>query len=110
VKPLVKEELVATSARAARKAKMALTRDESLVDESGQHRIEELTSASPNLATIYEFRQRLQNVWTKRGGNAEELLAALKQWCVDAEETGIQALKDFVAELRTYAMPKSATA
>ena len=48
--------------------------------------------------------------WAKRGGNAEELLAALKQWCLDAEETGIQALKDFVAELRTYTMPKAATA
>jgi len=110
VKPLVKEELVATSSRDARKAKTALTRDDCLVDANGKHRIEELTSASSNLATIYEFRQRLQSVWAKRGGNAEELLAALKQWCLDAEATGIQALKDFVAELRTYAMPKAASA
>ena len=80
------------------------------MDEQGQHRIDELTSASPNLATIYEFRQRLQGIWAKRGGNAEELLAALKQWCLDAEATGIQVLKDFVAELRTYAMPKAAAA
>jgi fatty-acid desaturase len=110
VKPLVKQELDSSSSRAARKASTALTRDECLVDEQSQTRIDELTSASPNLATIYEFRQRLQGIWAKRGGNAEELLAALKQWCLDAEETGIQALKDFVAELRTYTMPKTATA
>ena len=110
VKPLVKEELDSSSARAARKASTALTRDECLVDEQGQSRIDELTSSSQNLATIYEFRQRLQAIWAKRGGNAEELLAALKQWCLDAEATGIQVLKDFVAELRTYAMPKTATA
>ena len=110
VKPLVKEELDTSSARAARKASTALTRDECLVDEQGQSRIDELTSSSQNLATIYEFRQRLQGIWAKRGGNAEELLAALKQWCLDAEATGIQVLKDFVAELRTYAMPKTATA
>lgn len=110
VKPLVREELDSSSSRAARKASTALTRDECLVDEKSQHRIDELTSASPNLATIYEFRQRLQAIWAKRGGNADELLAALKQWCLDAEATGIQALKDFVAELRTYTMPKAATA
>ena len=40
--------------------------------------------------------------------HAEEMLAALKQWCVDAEATGIQALDEFVADLRTYSMPKSA--
>ncbi len=110
VKPLVKQELDSSSSRAARKASTALTRDERLVDEQGQSRIDELTSASPNLATIYEFRQRLQAIWAKRGGNAEELLAALKQWCLDAEATGIQVLKDFVAELRTYTVPKAATA
>jgi hypothetical protein len=40
---------------------------------------------------------------------AEELLRELKQWCLDAEATGIQALKDFV-EMRTYSMPKLARA
>lgn len=110
VKPLVKQELDPSSSRAARQASTALTRDECLVDEQSRNRIDEITSASPNLATIYEFRQRLQSIWAKRGGNAEELLAALKQWCMDAEATGIQSLKDFVAELRTYAMPRSATA
>jgi hypothetical protein len=38
------------------------------------------------------------------------MLAALKQWCLDAEATGIQALNEFVADLRTYAMPSKATA
>jgi fatty-acid desaturase len=106
VKPLVEQELDATR-RVVNRAKRTLTREESLVDEAGRHRIDELVNASPTIGTIYEFRQRLQAIWAKRGGNAEEMLAALKQWCVDAEETGIQALKDFVADLRTYAMPNS---
>lgn len=109
VKPLVKQEL-ASSSSDARRAKRALTRDECLVDDARRSHINELTSASPKLATIYEFRQRLQEIWAQRGGNAEELLASLKQWCLDAEATGIQALKDFVAELRTYSVPKAATA
>jgi hypothetical protein len=107
VKPLVDQELDATR-RVVRKAKAALIRDDSLVDAAGRNRIDELLESSPTIKTIYEFRQRLQHVWAKRGGNAEEMLAALKQWCVDAEATGIQALDEFVADLRTYSMPKSA--
>jgi fatty-acid desaturase len=104
VRPLVQQEL--DSGRgAARKARKALTREESQVDAAGQDRIDELVNSNPTIRTIYEFRVRLQSVWAKRGGNAEEMLAALKQWCLDAEATGIQALKDFVADLRTYAMP-----
>ncbi len=106
VKPLVKQELDA-SARVIRKARRVLTREDSLLDDAGQNRIDELVNQSPNLKIIYEFRQRLQKVWAKRGGNAEDMLAALKQWCLDAEATGIQALKDFVSELRTYAMPQA---
>ena len=106
VKPLVKQELD-SSGRVVRNAKKALTRDESLVDAADRNQIDELVSSNATIKTIYEFRQRLQSVWAKRGGNAEEMLAALKQWCMDAEATGIQVLKDFVADLRTYAMPET---
>ncbi len=109
VKPLVKQELDA-SRRAVRRARRALTRDDSLVDDASRHRIDELVEASPKLKTVYEFRQGLQRIWAKRGGNADEMLAALKQWCLDAEASGIQVLRDFVAELRTYAIARAATA
>jgi stearoyl-CoA desaturase (Delta-9 desaturase) len=60
------------------------------------------------LKTLYELRQQLQGVWAKRGGDAEELLRAFKQWCIDAEATGIQALHDFVADLKSYTVPARA--
>lgn len=109
IRPTVNQELAASS-RDARRASRALTRDECLLDEASHTQIDELVSASPNLKTIYEFRQGLQSIWAKRGGNADELLAALKQWCADAEATGIQTLKDFVADLRTYTMPSKTSA
>ena len=61
---------------------------------------------SPVLKTIYDLKQQLQNVWAKRGGDAEVLLSEFKQWCIDAEATGIQALRDFVADLKSYTVPK----
>jgi hypothetical protein len=109
VNPHVEQELD-TTRRLVRKAKKALTRDVSLVDAAARARIDALIDANPTIKIIYEFRLRLQEVWAKRGGNAEEMLQALKQWCIDAEATGIQALRDFVTELQTYTIAKTATA
>jgi hypothetical protein len=109
VKPLVEQELSATK-RVVRNAKKALTLESSLVDAAARIRIDELIDSSATIKTIYEFRLRLQEVWAKRGGNAEEMLQLLKQWCIDAEATGIQALRDFVTELQTYTLQKTATA
>ena len=109
VKPLVEQELSATG-RVLRRARKALIREDSLVDDVGRDRIRELVEDNATIKTIYEFRLRLQAVWAKRGGNAEEMLAALKQWCHDAEATGIHALKEFVGELRSYTMPTKAPA
>ncbi len=111
VSPLVEQELArAGNVRRSvvRTAKRALCRDDSLVDEAGKDQIVELLDTSPKLQTIYEFKQRLQAVWTKRSHGAEELLNELKAWCLDAEASGIQALKDFVEEIRSYSMPQLA--
>jgi hypothetical protein len=113
VSPLVEQELRrAGDVRSSmvRGTKRLLRRDDSLVDQAGQDRISEILQTSPNLQTIYEFKQRLQGVWTKRSAGAEALLCELKTWCRDAEATGIQALRDFVTEIRTYSMPQLARA
>ena len=109
VKPLVEQELD-TTRRLVRKAKKTLTRDVSLLDAAARDRIDELVDSSPTIKIIYQFRLRLQEVWAQRGGSAEEMLQALKQWCIDAEATGIQALRDFVTEIQTYTISKTATA
>ncbi|MDH3644613.1 MAG: transposase, partial [Gammaproteobacteria bacterium] len=113
VAPLVEQEYrradVATR-NLFKKAKKTLCREDSLVDAAGKSRIAELTGYSPDLKVIYEFRLQLQEVWAKRGASADELLGALKQWCADAEASGIQALSEFVEELKSYSIPRLATA
>jgi stearoyl-CoA desaturase (delta-9 desaturase) len=93
-----------------KKGKKILCREESLVDAAGKNRIAELIEHSADIKVIYEFRLRLLEVWAKRGASADELLGALKQWCVDAEATGIQVLSDFVDELKSYSIPRLAQA
>jgi fatty-acid desaturase len=108
VAPLVEQEAnrCDSAARGAfRRAKALLTREESLVDAEGRAQISTLVGLSPVLKVIYEKRRELQAVWAKRGGDAETLLGEFRTWCQDAEATGIQALRDFVADLRSYTVP-----
>ena len=93
-----------------KKGKKILCREESLVDAAGKNRIAELIGHSADIKVIYEFRLRLLEVWAQRGASADELLGALKQWCVDAEASGIQVLSDFVDELKSYSIPRLAPA
>ncbi len=108
VKPLVEYEYHradGASRRLYRRARRLLIRDESLVDAQGRAQLSHLMAQSPSLKTIYEFRQRLVQVCAKRSGSSEEALRAFRQWCLDAEASGIAALKDFVEELKSYTMP-----
>ena len=89
-----------------KRAKTLLTREDTLVDDAGRDAISRAVDGSPVLKTIYDLKQQLQNVWSKRGGDAEVLLGEFKQWCIDAEATGIQALREFVADLKSYTVPK----
>jgi hypothetical protein len=113
VGPLVEQErghVGGAAQKLMRRAKALLTREETLVDERGRADITTLVRESAVLKTIYEKRLELQRVWARRGGDAEVLLAEFRRWCHEAESSGIQALKDFVAELRSYTIPTLAHA
>ncbi len=95
--------------RVLRKARKALARECSIVTARQRATIDAVVKSSEELRVVYEHRIALMEVWRKRA-NAEELLAGLRKWCVEAEKTGIRALQDFVVELKTYAMPAAKTA
>lgn len=113
VRPLIEQECAKVdraTGQLLRAARKALCRHEDLVDECGKRRIDEAVQASDAIGTVYGLLLRLQAIWTQRGGNAEEMLHALRQWCRDAEATGIQTLRDFVDDMKSYTVPGLARA
>ena len=75
VGPLVEQELRKAGSAAnklVRKTKVVLCKEDSLVDDAGKNRISELLEAHPDIRVIYELRQALQAVWSKRGGSADD--------------------------------------
>ncbi len=52
--------------------------------------------------TVLEFRERLSELWGGAQVSNETLLAQLKDWCTEAEASGIKVLEDFARRLRSY--------
>lgn len=98
------------SRKLIKRARKVLCRESSLVDERGRDRISAVVEKSADIRVIYELHQGLLDIWAKRGGNMEEVIQALSDWCKEAEESGMQTLTEFSETLKSYAMPQTATA
>jgi stearoyl-CoA desaturase (delta-9 desaturase) len=105
VKPLVAaEKLSVTDENLYRRARALLCRSEAVMDEAAHASLAQLRSSSDVLETVYTKRLELQQLWENRQATTEELHQALREWCKRAEESGVDALQDFAARLRTYTM------
>jgi fatty-acid desaturase len=88
--------------RAIGRARSVFWRNERLIGEREQRRLERARAHSERLEAIYQYRLRLQQIWSRTSQNSTEMVDALKQWCRDAEQSGIDALEHFAQQLRAY--------
>jgi stearoyl-CoA desaturase (delta-9 desaturase) len=101
--PVLKtERAIAAGNTALRKAKTLLIRQPRLLDDRATARLREVLSDNAALQTVHEFRERLRELWSGATVSNDKLLAQLKQWCAEAEASGIKVLEDFAARLRSY--------
>jgi stearoyl-CoA desaturase (Delta-9 desaturase) len=101
--PVLRRERAAAAGDAAwRKAKKLLVRQPKLLDERARHSLSQLLSDNATLQTVHEFREKLRTLWSGANVSNERLLQQLKDWCAEAEASGISVLEDFAARLRSY--------
>jgi stearoyl-CoA desaturase (delta-9 desaturase) len=79
-----------------------MTREDIRLDSKAIAAINEATSQSQTLATVYEFKQRLKELWINTAQNHTKRVQRLQNWCTEAEKTGIAALQEFASYLRGY--------
>jgi fatty-acid desaturase/uncharacterized protein YfcZ (UPF0381/DUF406 family) len=106
IKPAIREERANASAelqRLFKKAKKVMCRDESLLSDRAIKQRDQLLDKNEMLNEIYKKKQELMDVWARRA-SADELLKALKEWCHEAEQSGIERLEEFAAQMRQYTL------
>lgn len=107
ISPVYKEELDDAdqgSRTALLKARSAFFKHEAWIDSLARERLENALSINTRLNTVYQFREKLQAVWTTTYSSQELLIKALQEWCHQAERTGIQSLQDFAHRLQGYSL------
>jgi stearoyl-CoA desaturase (Delta-9 desaturase) len=105
--PTLRTELVALRARIPERAgrlRRLLVRESTLLDAAARKRLNEVLANSQALATVYEYRERLKAIWAGSATSNDGLLAQFREWCAQAEASGVRALQDFATSLRGYAL------
>lgn len=79
-----------------------LVRRPQLLDDTARARLASVLERNQALRTVHEYRQRLVAVWEEAHVSNETLVRRLREWCAEAEASGIEALQEFSARLRGY--------
>ncbi|MFZ0791089.1 MAG: fatty acid desaturase [Chromatiaceae bacterium] len=111
--PVTRSELCRNAVhcrRVVRRSQRLLSREGKRLDANARQRLEQLLGQSQTLATVYQFREHLQDIWERRAPSQEAMLRALQDWCRQAEETRIQALERFAQNLKGFTLQAAPTA
>ena len=102
------EKALANGDAALKRARKLLVRRPALLDVQATEKLRNLLADNSALKTVHEFRERLLEIWSGSNVSNEKLLQQLKDWCREAEESGIQALEEFAARIRDYQLAPQA--
>lgn len=81
-------------------AKKLLKWDLQWINPHQQNQLEILLEHLPKVKIAYNFRERLAEICQKYSINPAECLEALKEWCTQAEASGVRALQEFALKLK----------
>jgi stearoyl-CoA desaturase (delta-9 desaturase) len=87
--------------RMLRRARKLLIRSPGLLDDPSKQKLGTVLASSERLHTVHEFRERLRQLWSGAYPH-DRLMAMFREWCAEAEASGIRSLEEFAARLRRY--------
>jgi stearoyl-CoA desaturase (Delta-9 desaturase) len=77
-----------------------LIRHPATLSEASHRSLKDLMTRHKELQAIQEFRERLMQLWND--ANHARAVQQLKEWCAQAEASGIRALREFANSLPAY--------
>ena len=83
-----------------RRLRNALSSGGRWLDHEARETLGHWVSQRPTMATVMDYRRRLHELM--EGRNGEAMLEALKQWCREAEASGIRVLQEFAERIKGY--------
>ncbi len=86
---------------AKKTAKRWVHRDFEKIPKSALQALQAAREAMPKIDTMLKMREELRSLWLSTSSSSEQLTWELQAWCNKAEHSGIVALREFSAVLRS---------
>jgi len=86
------------------RAKKLLVRESSLLDDAAKLRLEQFLQNHKMMQVVYQFKERLHDLWAQTTLKEKEMVEALQKWCQEAEATGVSALREFSEHLKSLTL------
>ena len=105
--PVLKAEMSLADANyraMLKRIRTTLIRERSRISSPQLDHLNKILHDNLQLKTVYEYQQRLKELWTRQYKNNESMLKELSLWCQEAEKTGIRVLVEFAQSLRGYSL------
>lgn len=105
--PVLRTEMIHADSRyreVLKRVRKTVIRERSRMTPPQLENLNSVLVESRQLKIVYEYQQRLKELWARNYKNHESMLHALIEWCQEAEKTGIRVLEEFAQSLRGYAL------
>ena len=104
--PVIKTELCSSSDDCREKSRQArnLLNSTQQLDARARAALQQILEESQVLETVYQYQQRLQQLWERNSETQEARMKEVQDWVSNAEKTGIEALEQFAQRLRGYSL------
>lgn len=66
--------------------------------------LQALLNRSEQLRLVYNYRLSLQQIWINKVSSQKKLVESLNQWCKKAEGSGLDVLRQFSFQLKSYVL------
>ena len=99
---LRRERLADRGNKMLRRAKLWLIKRPHMLDEFTRQNLLRILENNHTLRTVHDLRESLVEIWEQANVSNECLVKDLKDWCAEAEASGIRSLEEFSARLRGY--------
>ena len=104
--PTLKHEFELAGEKLRASARKLFVRDLALLDDNARQKLQSFLDTNRQLKTVHEYRLRLQTLWESSTASNDRLVQQFKDWCAEAEASGIEQLAEFARRLRGYQLAR----
>ena len=105
--PVLKDEMLQADhsyRTTLKRIQKAIIRERSCMTSPQKEHLNLILRDNLQLKTVYEYQQRLKDLWTQKYKNNDGMVHAIAEWCQEAEQTGIRVLEEYAVSLRSYCL------